>query len=108
MTKYNYLPRKVAGATWGADVNVLRASTLVLVYSVAEYGASLWLESVHTKRIDVTLNKALRVITGAVSSTPKECKAFLSKQELLADRLPKHNDLNNLQRQRVEKHVASS
>lgn len=105
--------RKLAGSTWGADTNVLRTTALALVFSVAEYSAPVWLESVHTNRIDVALNEALRVITGSVSSTPIEwlsvlanieppdvrrSKSFLRqwKNQMNMTDLPIHIDMNNL------------
>ena len=61
--------RKLAGTNWGASADTLRTASLALVYSTAEYCAPVWLNSVHTSKIDVQLNNALRIITGTVKST---------------------------------------
>ncbi|XP_037026874.1 uncharacterized protein LOC119083845 [Bradysia coprophila] len=107
------LLKKLAGTSWGANATVLRTSALALVYSVAEYGSAIWIKSAHTNIIDVALNEALRVITGAVASTPIEWlhvlanieppairryKAFAREWEKIGsmDELPIHDDLNNI------------
>lgn len=112
------LLKKLAGTSWGADASVLRTSALALVYSVAEYGAAVWLKSAHTNIIDVALNEALRVITGTVSSTPIEWLQVLANIEPPAIRrykafarewnkiestrdLPIHNDLIDLPDRRL-------
>jgi len=42
------LINKLGGTTWGAATNVLRTSSLALVYSAAEYCAAVWAGSAHT------------------------------------------------------------
>ena len=64
------LIHKLAGTQWGASADTLRISTLSLVYSPAEYCASTWESSAHTRFVDVQLNSALRIISGTVKSTP--------------------------------------
>ena len=66
----NNLLRKLTGTSWGATASCLRTSAMGLVYSCAEYCCSTWLNSAHAPKIDVELNKAMRVITGTVDSTP--------------------------------------
>lgn len=66
----NNLIQKLAGTSWGATAACLRTSALCLLYSTAEYCCSTWLNSAHTYKVDVELNKAMRVITGTVKSTP--------------------------------------
>lgn len=66
----NNLLRKLTGTTWGATASCLRTTALGLVYSCAEYCCSTWLNSVHSAKIDVELNKTMRIISGTVDSTP--------------------------------------
>jgi len=47
----------------------LRTATLALVYSIAEYGAQVWRNSTHTKKIDTQLNSAMRIVSGTAKST---------------------------------------
>ena len=64
------LIRRLAGTTWGASAKVLRISTQALVFSAAEYCAPAWSRSPHTKKVDVAINNALRIITGCLKPTP--------------------------------------
>lgn len=66
----NNLLKKLAGTSWGASASCLRTSALALVYTTAEYCCSTWLNSAHASKIDVELNKTMRLITGTVDSTP--------------------------------------
>ncbi len=74
----NNLLRKLTGTSWGATASVLRTTALALVYSCAEYCSSSWLNSAHAKKVDVELNKTMRIITGTVQSTPLEWLPALS------------------------------
>jgi uncharacterized protein YvpB len=49
----------LSGTSWGASADVLRSSALSLVYSTAEYCATVRLDFVHTTRVDVELKKAI-------------------------------------------------
>ena len=51
------------GKRWGAHASVLRTSALGLVYSATEYAAPAWCRSTHTKKLDVSLNDTLRIIS---------------------------------------------
>ena len=62
----NNIIQKISGSNWGANTSVLRTASLSLVYSTAEYCAPVWMNSVHTKKIDVELNKSMRIISGTV------------------------------------------
>jgi len=64
------LIQHLAGASWGANAQVLRISALSLVFSTAEYCAPVWLNSVHTKTVDVQLNRVMRTISGTLLPTP--------------------------------------
>lgn len=74
----NNIIHKLAGTTWGAPTATLRTSALALVYSAAEYAAPVWLNSAHTRKIDVELNATMRIITGTVRSTPTAWLPVLS------------------------------
>jgi len=62
--------RRLAGSVWGAGATTLRTATLALVHSTAEYGAPVWYGSAHTRLIDLTINDALRIVTGCLRPTP--------------------------------------
>ena len=61
--------QKLAGVSWGANTALLRASSIILIYSKAEYCVPVWRNSCHTTLIDVKLNQTMRIITGTVRST---------------------------------------
>ena len=50
----------------------MRISALSLVYSTAEYCATVWCRSTHTRLIDSILNDALRIVTGCLRPTSTE------------------------------------
>jgi len=66
------LLRRLAGSDWGAGATTLRTATLALVHSTAEYCAPVWCRSAHTRLIDLTLNDALRIVTGCLRPTPAD------------------------------------
>ncbi len=66
----NNIIRKVAGTTWGANAQTLRTTALGLVYSTAEFNAPVWYRSAHSYKVDNMLHESMRIIAGAVSSTP--------------------------------------
>ena len=72
------LLRRLAGNRWGSSFHVLRTSTLSLCYSVAEYCAPVWSRSSHTHLIDASLHCAMRLIAGAIRSTPVQYLPILS------------------------------
>jgi len=61
---------KLAGSSWGANANTLRSSALALRYSVAEYCCPVWQRSTHVSLVDAQLHFSMRLISGAVRSTP--------------------------------------
>ena len=63
---------------WGASVKTLRIATLSLVYSTAEYCATVWCRSAHTRLIDSVLNDALRIVTGCLRPIPTDNLPVLS------------------------------
>ena len=66
------------GSGWGVGAKTLRIATLSLVYSTAEYCASVWCRSAHTRLIDSVLNDALRKVTGCLRPTPTDHLPVLS------------------------------
>ena len=72
------LLRRLVGSEWGAGAKTLRIATLSLVYSTAEYCASVWCRSAHTRLIDSVLNDALRIVTGCLRPTPTDHLPILS------------------------------
>ena len=53
------LLRRLVGSGWEAGAKTLRLATLSIVYSAAEYCASVWCRSAHTRLIDSVLNDVL-------------------------------------------------
>ena len=74
----NNIIHKLCGTSWGSTAETLRTSALGLVYSAAEYGAPIWLNSAHTQKVDVQLNETMRIISGTLRSTPTEWLPVLS------------------------------
>ena len=66
------------GSGWGVGAKTLRIATLCLIYSEAEYCASVWCCSAHTRLIDSVLNDALRIVTGCLRPTPTDRLPVLS------------------------------
>lgn len=66
----NNIVEKISGTDWGANAHTTRTTALSLVYSTAEFAAPVWYKSAHADKIDVQLNQTMRIITGAVDSTP--------------------------------------
>ena len=62
----------------GANAKTFRTAALVIVYSIAEYATPVWSRSSHNKKLDVSLNDTMRVITGYVKSTPTHLLPVLS------------------------------
>ncbi|XP_047992992.1 uncharacterized protein LOC125231576 [Leguminivora glycinivorella] len=69
---------KLAGTSWGARADVLRTSSMALVYSPAEYCAPVWYKSAHTGKVDVQLNRVMRTISGSLLPTPSRWLPVLS------------------------------
>ena len=66
--------RKLAGTHWGANENILKAVYQGTVRPHLEYGSNSWLTAAksHHHTLDKVQNQALRIITGAMRSTPIE------------------------------------
>ncbi len=65
----NGLLRCLAGSSWGAYTSTLRTGALALVYSAAEYASPVWCRSVHTQKLDTSLNDTMRIVTGCMRPT---------------------------------------
>ena len=74
----NNLLRRLAGSSWGASPSNLRTGALALVYSAAEYASPAWSRSAHAKKLDITLNETMRIVTGCLKPTPTEFLPVLS------------------------------
>ena len=66
------LLRRLVGSGRGSGAKTLRIATLSLVYLTAEYCASVWCRSAHTRLIDSVLNDALCIVTGCLRPTPTD------------------------------------
>lgn len=53
----------------GVTASTLRSSTLGIVYSSADYGASVWLNSPHVCKIDTQLHNTTRMIASVIKQT---------------------------------------
>jgi len=64
--------RKLAGTNWGANEKILRQVYQGNVRHTLEYGSSSYMTvaSTHLNELEKVQNQALRVITGAMRSTP--------------------------------------
>lgn len=109
----NNILHKLAGTSWGCNGITLRTAALALVYSTAEYCCSAWLNSAHVNKIDIQLNETMRIVSGAIQSTPLEWlpvmsniapthlrrKAALQREFNKIEnnlQLPIHQDLNDI------------
>lgn len=62
--------RCLAGVTWGADPIILSMLYKAIVRSHFDYSTLAYLNSNYVHRLDIVQNKALRIISGAMCSTP--------------------------------------
>lgn len=114
--------RKLAGTNWGANEKVLKSVYQGNVRPHLEYGSSAWLTAAktHHQTLDKVQNQALRIITGAMKSTPiasmeeitnipplskrRECKAMIQavKYQCLQDH-PMNQRLTKLSSGRLKR-----
>ena len=82
------LMRKLAGSTWGADEKTLRTVYEGTVRPHLEYGAAAWSSASKTslQSIDKVQNQALRLITGAMKTTPISAMEEVTGVQPLQDR----------------------
>ena len=64
--------RKLTGSSWGANQKTLRTVYESTVRPHLEYGSTAWSTATKTslQTVDKVQNQALRIITGAMKSTP--------------------------------------
>ena len=64
--------RKLTGTRWGANEKTLRTVYEGSVLNQIEYGSTAWSSAAKTnlQRLDKVQNQAMRIITGAMRSTP--------------------------------------
>ena len=61
---------KSAGTNCGAKADILRTSTLALLYNTMNYSSPIWFNSVHSNKVDVQLNISLRIISETLKAKP--------------------------------------
>ena len=66
--------RKLAGTTWGATDKILKSVYQGTVRPHLEYGSTSWMTTAktHLQTLDKVQNQALRIISGAMKTTPIE------------------------------------
>ena len=64
--------KKLAGTQWGANENILKTMYQGSVRPHLEYGSNSWMTAAqsHQQSLQRVQNQALRIITGAMRSTP--------------------------------------
>ena len=77
MARNNFI-RCLSVSTWSANAKTLRTAALAIVYSSAEHATPIWSGNSHTKKLDVSLNDTMRIITGCVKPTPTHLLPVLS------------------------------
>ena len=71
-TKKLALMKKLAGTQWGADGKILQQVYTGAVRPVMEYGSTAWATAAksNTSRLEKIQNSGMRIITGAMKTTP--------------------------------------
>jgi ribonuclease HI len=80
--------RKLAGTNWGANEEILKTVYLGTIRPHLEYGSPAWMTTSNTNQsvLDKVQNQALRVITGAMKSTPVKAMEQLTSIPPLSHR----------------------
>ena len=80
--------RKLSGTTWGADLQTLKRVYTGNVRPVLEYGMASWgtTANSHFDRLGKVQNQAMRVMTGAIKSTPVTTMETVTGLQPLTDR----------------------
>jgi hypothetical protein len=95
----NGIIRQLVTSKWGAQPNVLRSSAMALCISAAEYCCPVWGGSVHAKKVDVSLNETMRIITGCLKPTKTE---YLYQLAGIAPPEVRRSVASDRERQRVQ------
>ena len=66
----NALLSKLANSKWGANPYTLRATSLALCFSTAEYACPVWEKSAHAGKVDSALYDTCRRSTGCLKPIP--------------------------------------
>lgn len=74
----NNLIQNLAGTSWGANAEVLRTAVNSFVISTADYCSPMWLNSSHCYKIDVQINKSMRIVSDVLKSTQLQWLPVLS------------------------------
>ena len=80
--------RKLAGTTWGADEQILKNMYQGTVRPHLEYGSTAWSTTAKTNLqcLDKVQNQAMRIMTGAMKSTPIQLMEQVTGKQLLEER----------------------
>lgn len=65
----NNLLQQLGRTSWGGKGLMMRTAASSIVFSAAEYCSPMWINSVHVYKIDVQLNRAMRIVSGCIKST---------------------------------------
>ena len=65
----NSILRKLTNSKWGCTSHTLRASTLALCYTAAEYACPVWSRSIHASKLDPAQSNTCRTIIGCLKPT---------------------------------------
>ena len=66
------LLRRLAGSGWDVGTTKLQTAILSLAHSTAEYWAPVWCRSSDTRLVDLSINDALRIVSGYLRPTPAD------------------------------------
>ena len=78
MARNNFIRCLSGSSTWGANAKTLRTAALAIVYSSEENATPVWTQSSQTKKLNVSLNDTMRIITGCVKPNPTHFLLVLS------------------------------
>ena len=66
----NTLLSNIANSTWSASTHVMRTTALATWYSVAELACPMWLDSAHSKTVNIAFKETCRKATSCIQPTP--------------------------------------